>query len=312
MNESIVLEVKNLSKSYGKQLALSEFNLKVKKGEIVGIAGPNGAGKTTLFRIITGMTPTYKGNVHLFGSLDETGLRENRQFLGTIIEDPAFFPEMTAQQNLEFYRLQRGVKDKERTKKLLKLVGLADVGKKRFRSFSLGMKQRLAIALALLQEPDIVIFDEPTNGLDPKGIIQVRQLLHQLAEETNLTIIVSSHILSELEHLATRFVIMNHGQKIEEFTKQELKDKLQAHYELGVDDTTKAINLLKEKYEHLNVQVNSDGFIEIFNTSIEATDISDLMFQHQIRLFHLVLKSHNLEEIFISLTEEAVDHDSSN
>lgn len=304
MNESTVLEVNKLSKQYGKQMALSDFDLKVNKGEIVGIAGPNGAGKTTLFRIITGMTPTYDGEVHLFGSLDATGLRENRKFLGTIIEDPAFFPEMTAQQNLEFYRRQRGVKDKSRTQDLLKLVGLADVGKKKFKSFSLGMKQRLAIALALLQEPELVIFDEPTNGLDPNGIIQVRRLLHKLAQETNLTIIVSSHILAELENLATRFVIVNHGKKIDEFTKEELKERLQAYYELGVDDTERASELLRDKYDGLTVQVDTEGLVQIFDPSIDASEIADLMFQNKLKLYHLVLKSHNLEEMFIRLTEE--------
>lgn len=303
MIESTVLEVNKLSKRYGKQMALANFDLKVQKGEIVGIAGPNGAGKTTLFRIITGMTPVYEGDVHLFGSLDAQGLRENRQFIGTIIEDPAFFPEMSAQQNLEFYRLQRGIKAKDKIKNLLELVGLEDAGKKKFRSFSLGMKQRLAIALALIHEPDLLIFDEPTNGLDPHGIIQVRQLLQKLAKETNLTIIVSSHILSELEHLATRFVIMNHGQKIEEFTKDELKVKLQSYYELGVTNSSKALNILKEAYEDIEFELDIDGIIKIFDPSIPATDISDLMFQHQIKLYQLVLKSHNLEEMFIQLTE---------
>lgn len=309
MKDSIVLEVNKVSKQYGKQKALDRFSLQVKKGEIVGVAGPNGAGKTTLFRIITGMTPNYHGELQLFGSLDVTALKENRKYLGTIIEDPAFFPEMSAKQNLEFYRIQRGVKNKSRIDELLKLVGLADVGNKKFKSFSLGMKQRLAIALALIHEPELLIFDEPTNGLDPSGIIQVRKLLQKLAEETNLTILVSSHILSELENLATRFVIVNHGQKIDEFTKDELQERLQSYYELRVDDNQLASQLIEKNLNTSNYEITSDGMIKLFDADIVASDIADMLVKNNIKLSHLARKSHNLEEMFINLTEESDSND---
>ncbi|MBZ6527136.1 ABC transporter ATP-binding protein [Aerococcaceae bacterium DSM 111021] len=309
MKDSIVLEVNKVSKQYGKQKALDRFSLQVKKGEIVGVAGPNGAGKTTLFRIITGMTPNYHGELQLFGSLDVTALKENRKYLGTIIEDPAFFPEMSAKQNLEFYRIQRGVKNKSRIDELLKLVGLADVGNKKFKSFSLGMKQRLAIALALIHEPELLIFDEPTNGLDPSGIIQVRKLLQKLAEETNLTILVSSHILSELENLATRFVIVNHGQKIDEFTKDELQERLQSYYELRVDDNQFASQLIEKNLNTSNYEITSDGMIKLFDADIVASDIADMLVKNNIKLSHLARKSHNLEEMFINLTEESDSND---
>lgn len=309
MKNSLVLEVNNVSKQYGKQQALDHFNLKVNKGEIVGVAGPNGAGKTTLFRIITGMTPVYDGDLKLFGSLDATGLRENRKYLGTIIEDPAFFPEMSAKQNLEFYRIQRGVKDKNRIDELLTLVGLADVGNKKFKGFSLGMKQRLAIALALIHEPELLVFDEPTNGLDPAGIIQVRKLLQKLAKETHLTILVSSHILSELENLATRFVIVNHGKKIDEFTKEELQERLQSYFEIKVDDTDRASQLLEIELNTTEFEVTAEGMIHIFDPNIEASDIADTFVKNNLKLSHLSRKSHNLEEMFINLTEEAHSND---
>ncbi|MGO4941102.1 ABC transporter ATP-binding protein [Ruoffia tabacinasalis] len=309
MKNSLVLEVNNVSKQYGKQQALDHFNLNVNKGEIVGVAGPNGAGKTTLFRIITGMTPVYDGDLKLFGSLDATGLRENRKYLGTIIEDPAFFPEMSAKQNLEFYRIQRGVKDKNRIDELLTLVGLADVGNKKFKGFSLGMKQRLAIALALIHEPELLVFDEPTNGLDPAGIIQVRKLLQKLAKETNLTILVSSHILSELENLATRFVIVNHGKKIDEFTKEELQERLQSYFEIKVDDTDRASQLLEIELNTTEFEVTAEGMIHIFDPNIEASDIADTFVKNNLKLSHLSRKSHNLEEMFINLTEEAHSND---
>ncbi len=309
MKNSLVLEVNNVSKQYGKQQALEHFNLNVNKGEIVGVAGPNGAGKTTLFRIITGMTPVYDGDLKLFGSLDATGLRENRKYLGTIIEDPAFFPEISAKQNLEFYRIQRGVKDKNRIDELLTLVGLADVGNKKFKGFSLGMKQRLAIALALIHEPELLVFDEPTNGLDPAGIIQVRKLLQKLAKETNLTILVSSHILSELENLATRFVIVNHGKKIDEFTKEELQERLQSYFEIKVDDTDRASQLLEIELNTTEFEVTAEGMIHIFDPNIEASDIADTFVKNNLKLSHLSRKSHNLEEMFINLTEEAHSND---
>lgn len=255
------------------------------------------------------MTPNYHGELQLFGSLDVTALKENRKYLGTIIEDPAFFPEMSAKQNLEFYRIQRGVKNKSRIDELLKLVGLADVGNKKFKSFSLGMKQRLAIALALIHEPELLIFDEPTNGLDPSGIIQVRKLLQKLAEETNLTILVSSHILSELENLATRFVIVNHGQKIDEFTKDELQERLQSYYELRVDDNQFASQLIEKNLNTSNYEITSDGMIKLFDADIVASDIADMLVKNNIKLSHLARKSHNLEEMFINLTEESDSND---
>ena len=248
MNEAI-LEVKQLTKRYGKQLALNNFDLTVNKGDIVGIAGRNGAGKTTFFRIVTGLTPDYSGSLSLFGSLDETGARDNRQFVGTIIESPAFFPDLTAKQNLEFYRIQHNIKEKERIQEMLELVDLADTQRKKFKEFSLGMKQRLAIALALLHRPQLLIFDEPTNGLDPTGIIQVRELLIKLAKEEDLTILVSSHILSELEHLATRFVVLEQGYKIDEFTKEELQEKIQSFYEIKVDKPICEIENLEETFK---------------------------------------------------------------
>lgn len=305
----MVLDVKQVSKKYGSQLALDHFDLQVHKGEIVGIAGPNGAGKTTLFRIITGLTPTYEGELQLFGSLDATGLRENRKFLGTIIEDPAFFPEMTARQNLEFYFIQRGLTDKSRIDKLLTLVGLADVGKKKFKSFSLGMKQRLAIALALIHEPELVIFDEPTNGLDANGIIQVRKLLQKLAREMNLTILVSSHILTELENLATRFVIINRGKKIDEFTKGELQERLQSYYEVQVDNIEKARQLLEEEWPDLKIEVGADSMMKLYASDLDISEIATLLVNNQLKLSHLARKSHNLEELFISLTEEREQDD---
>lgn len=302
MNEAI-LEVKQLTKRYGKQLALNNFDLTVNKGDIVGIAGRNGAGKTTFFRIVTGLTPDYSGSLSLFGSLDETGTRDNRHFVGTIIESPAFFPDLTAKQNLEFYRIQRNIKEKERIQEMLELVDLADTQRKKFKEFSLGMKQRLAIALALLHRPQLLIFDEPTNGLDPTGIIQVRELLIKLAKEEDLTILVSSHILSELEHLATRFVVLEQGYKIDEFTKEELQEKIQSFYEIKVDKPLQAINLLQNHFSEAKMDLGNDQTIRVFDLSVQADGIARLLVTNDFKLTHLVRKTHNLEEVFLKMIQ---------
>lgn len=302
MSETI-LEVKQLTKRYGKQLALNNFDLTVSKGEIVGIAGRNGAGKTTLFRIITGLTPEFSGSLSLFGSLDEQGALENRHFVGTIIEAPAFFPDLTAKQNLEYYRIQRYIKDQNRVDEMLVLVDLADTRRKKFKEFSLGMKQRLAIALALLHRPQLLIFDEPTNGLDPTGIIQVRDLLLKLAQEEELTILVSSHILTELEHLATRFVIIEQGNKIDEFTKGELQERIQSYYEIRVNKPLAAINILQTAFPDAQMELDTDELIKVYDLNIPAEDLADTLFQNEFKLSHLVRKTHKLEEVFLNMIE---------
>lgn len=302
MSETI-LEVKQLTKRYGKQLALNNFDLTVSKGEIVGIAGRNGAGKTTLFRIITGLTPEFSGSLSLFGSLDEQGALENRHFVGTIIEAPAFFPDLTAKQNLEYYRIQRNIKDQNRVDEMLALVDLADTRRKKFKEFSLGMKQRLAIALALLHRPQLLIFDEPTNGLDPTGIIQVRDLLLKLAQEEELTILVSSHILTELEHLATRFVIIEQGNKIDEFTKGELQERIQSYYEIRVNKPLAAINILQTVFPDAQMELDTDELIKVYDLNIPAEDLADTLFQNEFKLSHLVRKTHKLEEVFLNMIE---------
>lgn len=302
MNEAI-LEVKQLTKRYGKQLALNNFDLTVNKGDIVGIAGRNGAGKTSFFRIVTGLTPNYSGSLSLFGSLDDKGTQDNRHFIGTIIESPAFFPDLTAKQNLEFYRIQRNVKEKERVQEILELVGLSNTQRKKFKEFSLGMKQRLAIALALLHRPQLLIFDEPTNGLDPTGIIQVRELLIKLANEDDLTILVSSHILSELEHLATRFVILEQGNKIDEFTKDELQERIQSFYEIRVDKPLQAIDLLQNHFTQARMDLEDNQIIRIYDLTLKADDIADMLIHNEFKLSHLVRKTHNLEEVFLNMIQ---------
>jgi ABC-2 type transport system ATP-binding protein len=200
----------------------------IRKGDIYGLIGRNGAGKTTLMRIITSLTAADSGEIELFCENTDVGLLKARRKIGCVIETPALYPSLTAFQNLEYFRILRGIEDKNVVNETLKTVALEDTGKKKFRDFSLGMKQRLGLSLALLNDPDFIILDEPNNGLDPMGIIEMREMIISLCKERNKTIMVSSHMLSELSMTATRYGIINDGKLIKEMTNDELKTQSEA------------------------------------------------------------------------------------
>lgn len=211
-----IISTKELYKSYGNTAVLKDVSISVKQGEIYGLVGKNGAGKTTLMKVLLGLVPKTKGEISLFGAGDEKSLRLQRRDIGAMIETPSFYPYMTAWDNLNYYRIQRGMKDTECIGRALKLVGLSGTGKKKFREFSLGMKQRLGLALALLHSPELLILDEPINGLDPEGIVEVRELLDNLNKNEGVTILISSHILGELSQLAQRYGFIDKGRLIKE------------------------------------------------------------------------------------------------
>jgi ABC-2 type transport system ATP-binding protein len=216
-----VLRTTNLTKRYGSTVAVDDVCLTVEKGDIFGLIGQNGAGKTTLMRLVAGLTFAGGGEIELFGKTDPSGLNDGRRKMGCVIETPAFYPNLTAEQNLEYYRIQRGITDKTAVRKSLELVGLTDTGKKRFKHFSLGMKQRLGLALALLNDPEFIILDEPTNGLDPIGIIEMRDLMKSM-NERGVTLLVSSHILTELAQVAARYAVIHKGKIVKSFTQEDL------------------------------------------------------------------------------------------
>ena len=237
-----MLELCHVEKAYGENKVLSDVNVKVNKDEIYGLIGKNGAGKTTIFKIILGLT-NYTGDLSIKGSTNENELLESREKIGFFIGQN-FFSYLNAKDNIEYYRQVKGIKDKGEVDRVLKIVDLDGV-KVPFKSFSLGMKQRLGIANAILGNPEILILDEPINGLDPQGISDVRNLIKTLNTEYKMTIVVSSHILGELEHTATRFGIVHGGKIIKEIGLDDLtveKDTL----ELKVDDLEKAKKVLQE------------------------------------------------------------------
>ena len=307
MTESVlesVLEVSQLTKIYKKQRALDSFDLSVSRGEIVGIIGPNGAGKSTLLRSIVGLTPASEKNIQLFGSVDYEALLTNRHFVGALIEAPAFVDNMSAKENMIHYALQRKVKDRgARINEVLALVGLDKTGNKKVKNFSLGMKQRLAIALTLLHDPDLLILDEPINGLDPAGIIHVRELLLKLNREKNMTILISSHILSELEHLASRFVFVNKGRKVADISSQELAHQASTYYQVQTTDNAKALVFLSQWLGQDKVAADGKELIAIYDLEVPLPEIAKRLVNEGFELLFLGSHKNDLESVFLNLTE---------
>ncbi len=306
MTESVlesVLEVSQLTKIYKKQRALDSFDLSVSRGEIVGIIGPNGAGKSTLLRSIVGLTPASEKNIQLFGSVDYEALLTNRHFVGALIEAPAFVDNLSAKKNMIHYALQRKVKNRARIDEVLALVGLDKTGNKKVKNFSLGMKQRLAIALTLLHDPDLLILDEPINGLDPAGIIHVRELLLKLNREKNMTILISSHILSELEHLATRFVFVNKGRKVADISSQELAHQASTYYQVQTTDNAKALDFLVQWLGQDKVAADGKDLIAIYDLEVPLPEIAKRLVNEGFELLFLGSHKNDLESVFLNLTE---------
>jgi len=295
-----LLETKQLSKKYGDFTALSPTSLSIEKGCIYGLIGKNGAGKSTLLRLITGQTNPTSGEIILFGKTgSELGLARKRT--GAIVEHPAFYPDLSGRNNLEYYRIQKGITEKNSINRVLQEVDLLEIADKKFKNYSLGNKQRLGLALALLGNPDFLILDEPINGLDPMGIIEIRNLLLELNQKKHITILISSHILSELETMITRVGFIDKGCLIEALEMRELHEKCQKYIELTVDDSGKAVAVLEEKLLLKHYEVLPDHIIHVYKDKKVIPEISKALNQHDIAIHSLTEKGLTLEEYFIRL-----------
>lgn len=241
MSEAVIT-LKGIQKSYGKHQVLEEINLQVNKGDIYGLVGKNGSGKTTIFKVILGLSEYNGGEIVINGRSDSQGIKNGRKKIGFFVGSN-FFPYMSARQNLEYYRTLKGIKDKKEIDRVLKIVELDNV-KAPYKNFSLGMRQRLGIANAIMGSPEILILDEPTNGLDPQGIADVRHLIQKLNSEYSMTIIVSSHILGELQNTAHRFGIVNQGRIAKEISMADLATNEKA-VRICVDNLEKAESALE-------------------------------------------------------------------
>ncbi|MBR3082361.1 MAG: ABC transporter ATP-binding protein [Clostridiales bacterium] len=293
-----ILKVNGLTKKYGSKTALNNVTFSVEKGRIYGFIGENGAGKTTAIRAITGLSETPEGKIELFGTGDKKGLIKARRKMGYLVENPIISMNDTAEGNLRMQQLLYGNKDETKIRKILERVGLADTGNKKAKDFSLGMRQRLGIALALVNDPEILILDEPVNGLDPMGMVAVRELLKSLCNEDGITIVISSHILAELYQLVTDYIIISHGEIIEQISKEELDRKCSSYIIIETEQTQRAIEVL-EGCGLKDVELDGDK-IKIHD-NIEQKQVATIMFNASIILTQITRYEKSLEDHYIEL-----------
>lgn len=305
-----ILRTDKLSKKYKQDYAIENINVTIKKGEIYGFIGQNGAGKSTMLRLVTGLTFPTSGSIELFGNNNPKDFPELQKRMGAIIENPALFLNMTARENLEVQRLQKGIPGKDCIDKTLELVGLTDTGKKKTKNFSLGMKQRLGLAIALLSDPEFIILDEPTNGLDPMGIVELRELIKKLNREKGLTVLISSHILSELHQLATKFGIIHKGKLVEELSSKELDEKCKQHLRIKVDDPARGATVLEKHLFTTDFEVMEDGMIKLYRHFDDVRKVSRALTNNGLVIEHLSQTGDSLESYFSKLVG-GVAHDKS-
>ncbi len=295
MKDEIFLEIKNLTKKYKNNTALDNVDLRILKGKVYGFIGKNGAGKTTLIRMITGLAFPTSGEITIFGNKGEKDLQNSRKKIGALVEGPTLYPFMTAKENLRSQQIQKGINDENEIEKILKLVNLENTGKKKTRNFSLGMKQRLGIGLSLVGNPDLLIWDEPINGLDPEGIKQIRELINHLNKDLNKTILISSHILEELENTVTDFILIDNGKIIETITKKELSKHKTEYIYIKTSDNEKTINIFKGKFP--NIEINKENeFVCIRNFNDNIDLLSSLLADNKIQIREMKKERESLED----------------
>lgn len=297
-----ILTTQGLTKTYHKYKAIDSVNLHIAQGDIYGFIGRNGAGKTTTLKILGGLSTASSGDFSLFGYTNGD-IRKEHVFsrIGLLIEEPGLYPDMSAYDNLKMKCLCTGINRPGYIEEILKLVGLSGTGRKKTKDFSLGMRQRLGIGLALVGDPDILLLDEPINGLDPQGIAEIRHTLLKLNKERNITIVISSHILEELSKIATRYGIIHEGRLVAEMTSEELQECCQEKIEIQVKDIEKATTKL-ESMGITQYKVVSEDTIHIYDQSHESAEIGMALAKADIPFSTLKMVSDSLEEYYLNLT----------
>jgi len=303
MNTTI-FEAEGLTKQYGSANALQNINMQIKQGDIYGFVGENGAGKTTLMKIISGLVYPTKGTIQLMGKSSEKDIARVRKKMGVLIELPALYPHMNAEENLSFYCKIHGISDFNRIKDVLNLVGLTDVENKNTSEYSLGMRQRLGLAISLLNEPEFLVLDEPINGLDPAGIVEMRKLLAKLAHEKGVTILISSHILSELQLLATKFGFIHKGQFIKEVSVEELLQSAETQICIKTVEIEAAINVLKNELNIHSITLSESGEILVPKDLTDLEQLMSTLIKQGIPLEGINLSTTNLEHYYMDLIGE--------
>ena len=292
-----VIKTVNLTKKFKDTMAVDNISLEIEKGDIYGIVGPNGAGKSTLLKLITGVSTPSSGEIELFESKD---LEKGRNRMSAILENPTLFKDMTALDNLEYFRIQRNVPERSKIFEALETVGLDPSSKKNVGKYSVGMKQRLAIALALITNPEIMILDEPISGIDPKGIYEIRNLIKKLALENGVTFIISSHLLSELSNTVTKFLVIDNGKKIKEMTIKQLYDETSNHIILETSDNSKAMALIEEKFKY-GVSASENNSVKVLNAGDDISRIIAFLVENKIDVLNANKTHQNLEDYYMNL-----------
>ena len=295
-----LLRTYGLTKQFGKHRAVDHVDLHVNRGAIYGFIGRNGAGKTTFLRMVCGLAAPTEGEIEIFGARGRE-LQEIRSRIGCLIEGPGLYGNMTAKENMEIKCRFCGIKRPGYIEELLDMVGLSDVGKKKTKKFSLGMKQRLGIAMALIGEPDLLVLDEPINGLDPQGIAEVRDIMLRLNRERNMTILISSHILEELSKISTDYGIIHHGCLLQELTREELKEKCSDRIEITLNQAKAAVPVL-DGLGIKNYRVVDRDHIHIFERLDESGQINMELTKAGITVTEIAKTSEELESYFLNLT----------
>lgn len=304
MNNTVI-KLRDISKKRGQTEILNHLNMTVYQKDIYGFIGQNGAGKSTTMKIIMSLIKETQGQLELFDSLDN---QINRSRIGAIIENPAFYPYMTAYENLKYYVQYKGIVEINSIEKVLKMVGLENVRKKKYKNYSLGMKQRLGLALALINNPDLLILDEPLNGLDPQGIVELREILSHLNKKYGITMLISSHILDELEMIATRYGFIHQGQMIEEITAEKLQEKLKKYISLDVENIGLASITLEQKLHTENFKVMDDYTIYLYDFVNESSLVATTLIQEGVILNKMNISNVSLENYYLSLIKGVESH----
>ncbi|MDO5559253.1 MAG: ATP-binding cassette domain-containing protein [Oscillospiraceae bacterium] len=296
--DDTILKLESITKMYGKNTVVKDFSMSLQKGHICGLIGPNGAGKTTIMKIIAGLARPDSGSMTFFS--DKTDLDRSRSRMSFMLEAPIIDSGLTAYYNMQYVRRIKGVADKKKINELLEFTGLSDTGKKPAGKFSLGMKQRLGIAMALLTQPEIMVLDEPVNGLDPEGIAEIRLMLKKLAEEKYVSIIISSHILSELSELCTDFAIINHGSLIESLSRETLLTKCSNHITVRTDDINRTAAVIENKLDIHRFKVVHGEEIHIFEHLDDIDNISKTITGSGLIIRKLICEGESLEQYYLS------------
>lgn len=303
MNTDYVITTNGLTKSYKGKPAVDHVSMRVQKGDIYGFIGRNGAGKSTTLKMLCGLVYPTAGEIQLFeGSVMDEAARRR---VGILIEDAGLYPHLTARENMMLKARYLGLVSDDSVDQALELMNIADTGKKKVKNFSMGMKQRLGIAMALLGNPDLLILDEPINGLDPEGIREIRECIQRLNEQSGKTIIISSHILGELSKLANRYGIIKDGQLVQQITKEELEERCKDYLKLEVDDADRASVVLSEKFPGITYEVFGGNQLHVYDFT-DSGSVTALLVENKVSVLSCAFHRMDLEQYFLELMEGGI------